>query len=636
MRQIFMLIIFGLIFVLKAQEISLNGQHYIKSEGQWYRQDSRRLWKVNPEVITVKYREDAMQENISAFINERNLRVLHTNEQGYVDLQVPEGVDPIELSRDFMESGLVTIVFPDTYGILNASPSDPLFSSQWFHQRADDHDIDTPEAWNLETGDSSVIVAVLDTEIDIDHEDLSGVIISSTDLVGDPIDGLSHGTEVTGIIAAKTNNNTGVAGLAGGWHPNSGVRILHYKVTYRYGWVKNHIVDEAINQAKNAGADIINMSFSTPENPDIADAILSAYNAGIFLVAATGNADNEDIYHPAESPYVFAVGASNQEDKRARWIGRIECNPSNPTQCDTSWGGSNYGEGLDVVAPGITILSTRYDDEYAPPDTGTSFATPQVAGIAALLKSYNASLTNADIEEIIASTAEKVGGYNYDQTKEYGSWNNEMGYGRVNAYAALASIPPENLTLENMSIGYDTVFTATNSITAGPNFTVESTGDMTFQAGNVITLKPGFTATVGSKFHAYIDEDLGGGLGKIIAAVPDVKGIEEHVPEDENDDSLPAAYSLSPAYPNPFNPVTTIPFSLPEASEVSIVVYDILGREVMRWDRQEPPGYRSLVWNGTDRSGRLVPSGIYLYRLVATSTESDRRFTTSKKMLLLK
>jgi len=157
-----MLIIFGLIFGLKAQEISLNGQHYLKSEGQWYRQDSRRLWKVNPEVITVKYREDAMRENISTFVNERNLKVLHTNEQGYVDLQVPEGVDPIELSRDFMESGLVTDFIPGVYGILHASPSDPLFSSQWFHQQADDHDIDTPEAWNLETGDPSVIVAVLE------------------------------------------------------------------------------------------------------------------------------------------------------------------------------------------------------------------------------------------------------------------------------------------------------------------------------------------------------------------------------------------------------------------------------------------------------------------------------------------
>ena len=69
---------------------------------------------------------------------------------------------------------------------------------------------------------------------------------------------------------------------------------------------------------------------------------------------------------------------------------------------------------------------------------------------------------------------------------------------------------------------------------------------------------------------------------------------------------------------------------------VSLVVYDIMGREVIRWDRQEPPGYRQLVWNGRDRSGRLVPSGIYLYRLVAASTESNRRFTTSRKMLLLK
>ncbi len=99
---------------------------------------------------------------------------------------------------------------------------------------------------------------------------------------------------------------------------------------------------------------------------------------------------------------------------------------------------------------------------------------------------------------------------------------------------------------------------------------------------------------------------------------------------------IPLVYSLGHAYPNPFNPVTTIRYGLPEASEVTIVVYDIMGREVIRWSRQEPPGYRSLIWNGKDHSGRLVPSGIYLYRIVAASTESDRRFTTSRKMLLLK
>ena len=99
---------------------------------------------------------------------------------------------------------------------------------------------------------------------------------------------------------------------------------------------------------------------------------------------------------------------------------------------------------------------------------------------------------------------------------------------------------------------------------------------------------------------------------------------------------MPDGFDLQGNYPNPFNPVTTLRFGLPEASEVSIVVYDIMGREVIRWDLHQPPGYRQLVWNGKDHRGRLVPSGIYICWLVAASTESDKRFTASQKMLLMK
>jgi len=189
---------------------------------------------------------------------------------------------------------------------------------------------------------------------------------------------------------------------------------------------------------------------------------------------------------------------------------------------------------------------------------------------------------------------------------------------------------PENLTLENMSISTTEVYAATNSITAGPNFTVESSGDVTFQAGSVITLMPGFTAVAGSDFHAYIDEGLG--LGKTMPpAIAVTTVVDEADAAAQGHESIPTVYSLSHAYPNPFNPNTTIRFGLPEAAPTRLVVYDILGREVRQLvEGTLEAGYHNVVWYGRDASGREVPSGLYIYRIVAGD------FVKSRKMVILK
>jgi len=89
-------------------------------------------------------------------------------------------------------------------------------------------------------------------------------------------------------------------------------------------------------------------------------------------------------------------------------------------------------------------------------------------------------------------------------------------------------------------------------------------------------------------------------------------------------------------YPNPFNPYTTIKYDLPEDTRVTLVIYDIMGREVRRWDLHEEPGHREVIWDGRDQSGRLVPTGLYIYQLVAASMESGQRFTANRKLVLMK
>ena len=100
--------------------------------------------------------------------------------------------------------------------------------------------------------------------------------------------------------------------------------------------------------------------------------------------------------------------------------------------------------------------------------------------------------------------------------------------------------------------------------------------------------------------------------------------------------AVPEKIALHPAYPNPFNPATTIRYDLPEASHVTLSVYDIMGREVMRWDQQEDAGYKQIIWDGKDQSGRLAPAGVYIYQFTAASVESDKRFSATRKMVLMK
>ncbi len=99
---------------------------------------------------------------------------------------------------------------------------------------------------------------------------------------------------------------------------------------------------------------------------------------------------------------------------------------------------------------------------------------------------------------------------------------------------------------------------------------------------------------------------------------------------------LPEAYGLHQNHPNPFNPSTILRYDLPEASRASLTIYDLAGRELRRWDTQEQPGYLQVVWDGRNEAGQAVPTGIYIYRLVATSIKTGERFVANRKMVLLK
>lgn len=290
-------------------------------------------------------------------------------------------------------------------------PSDPYFNWQTSLKQADDHDIDAPEAWTLHTGGPEVVIAVIDTGVDLDHPDLIDKITAGSEAgynfinpSSPPDDDNGHGTHVAGIAAASSNNNRGVAGVS--W----GARIMPLKVLNSAGSGDTYNVAVAIRYAADHGADIINMSLGggcgVSGWPDVEDALRYAFGKGLIIVAASGNTSSAEVYCPAAMDEVVAVGATDTSDIRASF--------------------SNYGSELDVMAPGTSVISTiRGGYGYM---SGTSMSTPHVTGVAALMRSFGPGLTNLQVMDFIESTADDLGAMGWDQY---------YGYGRVNARHAL-------------------------------------------------------------------------------------------------------------------------------------------------------------------------------------------------------
>jgi hypothetical protein len=293
------------------------------------------------------------------------------------------------------------------------TPNDPKWKSQWGPKR-----INCEEAWDIQKGDDSFKIAIVDTGIDKNHEDLSGNYVSGGyDWVNDdnnPMDDDGHGAHCAGIAAAVLSNSKGIAGIAQ-------VQVMAEKVLSPSGGTSANVAS-GITHAADQGADVISLSLGS-SNPSsvVEDACNYAYNnKGCVLVAASGNDYLPYIGYPAAYSTVIAVGATNQNDQRC--------------------GFSNYGDELELMAPGKDIISSVPSNGYEF-HSGTSMATPHVSGVAALVLSEFPEEDNQWIRERLQDTAIDLG--------ESG-WDQYYGYGLVDAAAALGggSPPGPSVTLE--------------------------------------------------------------------------------------------------------------------------------------------------------------------------------------------
>ncbi|WP_405115955.1 S8 family peptidase [Paenibacillus sp. FSL K6-1217] len=281
------------------------------------------------------------------------------------------------------------------------TPNDLLFSTYQWNLPA----IETTQGWNLSKGSKEVVVAVVDTGVQANHPDLKGQLLTGYNAItsgSTPDDDVGHGTHVCGIIGALTNNEEGVAGIS--WYN----KILPVKALDNSGAGTTYSVAEGIIWAADQGAKVINLSLGNyADSQFLHDAIKYAYDRDVVIVSASGNDNTERPGYPAAYEEVIAVAATNAAGERASF--------------------SNYGDYIDVAAPGESIASTYPDNQYAAL-SGTSMASPHVAALAGLVRSLNPALTNKEVTALLTSNAVDLGTAGHD--KYYG-------WGQVDIYRTL-------------------------------------------------------------------------------------------------------------------------------------------------------------------------------------------------------
>jgi hypothetical protein len=291
-------------------------------------------------------------------------------------------------------------------------PTDLDFVFQWHHRNtlkstASSH---TPEAWTITTGAASTIVAVLDTGINTALGEFSGRLVPGYNFVSnttDPSDDHGHGSAVSTVLCANANNALGGAGV------NWNCRLMPVKVLNDVNYGLYSWWAQGINYAVANGAKVINLSAGgTGSSTALTTAINNAIAAGVIFVTITQNDGTGVITYPGNLANPITVGATDQQDRRSTF--------------------SNYGSAIDLVAPGTAIhtLGRHGNLEFW---NGTSFAAPQVAGVASLLCGLNPNLKQADIRALLCSGADdRVG----DATDTAG-FDIYYGNGRLNAHNSI-------------------------------------------------------------------------------------------------------------------------------------------------------------------------------------------------------
>jgi len=285
---------------------------------------------------------------------------------------------------------------PDQLVAPGALPNDTYFGSQWHLQM-----VQAPAAWDYSLG-NGVTVAILDSGVNAAHPDLQGRLVPGWNFYennSNTADVNGHGTRVAGVVAAASNNGTGVASLA--WN----AMLMPVRISGADGYAYWSTIASGLNWAANNGARVANISFMAHTSSTVQSAAQYMKSKGGLVINSAGNTGAFD--GTAASDAMISVSATNSSDTRTSW--------------------ATWGNHVDLSAPGEGIWTTSSSGSYGAV-SGTSFSSPLTAGVVALMMSANPSLAPSQIESILKSTAVDLGTVGYDQY---------YGYGRVNAASAV-------------------------------------------------------------------------------------------------------------------------------------------------------------------------------------------------------
>jgi subtilisin family serine protease len=393
--------------------------------------------------IIVRFTSDATLPDVAGALESADASAVKTATMDDVALLEPAPGQSVDDAIEALEADADVIYAEPDYAVTaDLTPNDPHYATyQWHYPK-----IGLPAAWDTTTGSASIIVAVVDTGVELTDPELDSKITSGGNAGydfanndADPTDDHGHGTHVAGTIAAETNNATGVAGIC--WS----CKIMPVKALDNTGNGSTFDVAAGIDWARTHGAQVVNLSLGSLFNSaTLQTAVDNANAAGLVVVGAAGNnagdanMSDDGVMYPGAYPNAIAVGATDSSDVVASF--------------------SNYGPELDVTAPGVSILSTVLGSGYQS-WSGTSMATPHVAGVVGLMKA--AGITDpATIRTRLTSTATDLGTVGFD---------NNYGHGRINAHLALdTSVAAPNITTPpNTAIVSGTVNIA--AIASDPN-----------------------------------------------------------------------------------------------------------------------------------------------------------------------
>jgi subtilisin family serine protease/fibronectin type 3 domain-containing protein len=380
----------------------------------------------------------------SLFVSSDPIVEMSVSLKSWIAIEISDDAEAQEAVNELFLSDAVIAVQENRVFRLSFIPNDSLYPNQYALEK-----MKAAEGWDIERGSEDVLVAVIDTGIDYEHPELNGALwinsgedinnnglVDESDFNGldddgngfiddvrgwdftdapnypaagdylerdnDPMDEHGHGTGVSGLIAARTDNKSGIAGLA------HNCRVMALRTFNSSGYGEEDDAASAILYAVANGAQVINMSFGDVfVSQVLQDVIKYARSKGVIMIASSGNSSTDQIHYPSGFAETISVGATDNNDELA--------------------GYSNYGPTVDLVAPGSNVISLDLDNGFHNWN-GTSFSAPYVSAAAALLLSNQPGLSPDAIRSILVNSTDDLGDP---------GWDDRFGAGRLNVFKML-------------------------------------------------------------------------------------------------------------------------------------------------------------------------------------------------------